>query len=222
MPRVAAWLAVVAALTLPVPAIAQTASVRRPAPRPPVGFRAYGIVETENMAAPLSFNAVIGSSSIRHAGLGVEATNLWHGVFARFAFTRSSSAGDRVFVDAFRVAHSLGIPLTIEMTPIEVGAGWRFGDGRRQRIVPYAGAALLVQSYTETSTNAATSENTSTTDRGSTVFAGAEVAIRFVRVAIEGQYRNLSNAVGTAGAFQSFSETNLGGGVVRVTFGIGF
>ena len=51
---------------------------------------------------------------------------------------------------------------------------------------------------------------------------GVDVAIGMVRVAVEGVYRSVPNAIGAGGISQAFNETNLGGGGIRFAFGIGF
>jgi hypothetical protein len=208
------------------PPIAQPGPRSRPAaarPKSKVGAQIFAIVDAERMTASKSFSAVVGKTTFVNAGVGVEVTNLWQGVFARFAYTHGSRKGTRVVVNS-GIAVSNGIPLTIEIAPIEVGGGWRFVPARKgtTTLVPYIGAALVLQRYKETSAFALDGENTDETDKGAAVFAGLEVDIRVVRIGIEGQYRRVPNVIGAAGASQAFNETDLGGGVVRLTFGVGF
>ncbi len=205
------------------PAGAQTVPAPHPA-RTHLGFRASLIVDHESLAASKSFKAVLGTSSLTEVGFGADATGLWKGLFARVSFTTATHSGSRVVVNSAGKSYSLGIPLTLKLTPIEVGGGWRFGSlGGRARIVPYVGAALLLQRYREQSKFADASENTSTTDRGDTLFAGVELGVApIVKVAVEGLYRNLPNAVGRSGVFQAYTESNLGGGVIRFSVGVGF
>lgn len=188
-----------------------------------VGVHAFLIVEAESMAAKNSFEAVLADSAkstLVFTGAGVEVTRLWKGLFARFAATRSKNEGSRVFVDSAGKAFPLNVPLTIEITPIEVGGGWRFGSGRR--LVPYVGAAVLVQRYRETSEAADPDENTDTTDKGQSIFGGVELAISVLRVGVEAQYRNVPDALGESGVSAVNKETNLGGAVIRLTVGVGF
>ena len=197
------------------------------AAREPPGIHAFGIVDLEAMTASQSFEAVLdsGKASVTNFGLGVEGTSLWKGLFARFAYTHSSNAGTRVFVDSSMTVHSLNIPLTIEITPIEIGAGWRFGAPPRKGAVgvrPYLGGALLMQRYKETSSVASADENAGTTDMGGIAFGGVEIGIKFVRIGVEGQFRTVPNAIGVGGASLAYNETNLGGGVFRLTLGVGF
>jgi len=178
------------------------------------------------MSASKSFKAVLGKDKplITSLGFGVEGTSLWKGLFARVAYTRSKNDGSRVSVDPSGVAYSNHIPLTIEITPLEIGAGWRFGAPAKGAAGarPYLGAALLLQHYKETSAFADPGENIDTTDKGVAVFGGVEIAVKFVRIGVEGQFRSVPNAIGAHGASLLFDETNLGGGVFRLTFGVGF
>lgn len=94
--------------------------------RPPVGVRVYGIVENEMLAATRSFSAVLGTSSLRHVGGGVDITRLWGGAFVRVDVTHASKTGSRVFVDQTLTVYSLHVPITVSTTPVEIGGGWRF------------------------------------------------------------------------------------------------
>ena len=131
---------------------AQAASMRRPpATKARIGVRAYGLVEHEWLKATSSFNAVLGTSSLTFAGGGADVVNLWKGAFFRLDGARAKKSGTRVFLDG-TTPISLNIPLTVTMTPIEIGGGWRFAPlDRGRHLVPYAGAARLTLRYRETS-----------------------------------------------------------------------
>jgi hypothetical protein len=203
--------------------VAQAASVRRaPAKKPRIGFRGYGIVESESLTAKKSVDAVLGTSTLRMAGAGGDVVNLWKGVFGRVGVTHVQKTGHRVFLDG-TTPIPVDVPLTIAMTPIEFGAGWRFPPlDRGRHVVPYVGAARLMLRYRETSQFADPDEDTDTSFGGSTIFGGVDVGIKFVHVAVEGLYRHVPNAIGTSGVSQGFSENNLGGGIIRLAVGIGF
>jgi hypothetical protein len=211
-----------AALAAALPAAAQTSGGAR------IGFRVYGIVEGESMMAEKSFKTILdtGEASIKLVGGGGEVTNLWKGLFARVAFTSSSNKGSRVFVDSGGTAHKLNIPMTIEIMPVEIGAGWRFGSKRRPSgaftVTPFAGGGILKQSYKETSTFSSPEEDADVVDTGQMVFGGVEIGIRFVKIGLEAQHRHLPDTLGTAGVSKAFGENNLGGTVLRLTFGVGF
>jgi hypothetical protein len=210
----------------PVFGVQPASRPRAPAVKEHPGVKAFGIVDVEAMTASKSFEAVLGSAkpTVTNLGFGVEGTGLWKGLFARVAYTHSSNTGTRVFVDSSMVAHSLNIPLTIEIAPLEIGAGWRFGAPPRHGVGyrPYVGAAMLLQRYKETSTFADPGENTDTTDKGVAVFGGVEVDVKLIRIGVEGQFRGVPNAIGAGGASLAYNEKDLGGGVFRLTFGVGF
>lgn len=221
MRRVVVALLTTAALAAALPAAAQTPARAR------IGFRAYGIYEGASMQAEKSFKAILDSqeSTLTLAGAGGEVTNLWKGLFARVAFTSTSVKGSRVFVDGTTTTR-LNIPMTIEIAPVEIGVGWRFGNPRSAGAVavqPFVGAAILNQRYKETSDFASADENVDVTDKGRTVFAGVEIGIkRLIRIGIEAQFRDVPDTLGVAGVSKAFNETNLGGAVFRLTFGVGF
>ena len=203
----------------------QAASMRR---RPPVkkqkiGVRVYGIVEDEMLAATKSFSAVLGTSRVLHVGAGADILHLGGGgAFARVDGTHASRSGSRVFVDSTQHAFSLNVPITVSMTPIEIGGGWRFmAFDRRGRIVPYVGATGVWLRYGESSALADPGDDVRVTLKGASLFGGVEVTARRLCVAVEGVYRYLPNAIGAAGASGAFNEDNLGGTAIRVRFGIG-
>jgi hypothetical protein len=189
-----------------------------------VGIHAFVIAEAESMLAKNTFDAVLTKHAFTNAGFGVDITGLWKGLFARVDYVRTKNTGSRVFVDSAMGVHPLGIPIRVEIAPLEVGAGWRFksmphGD---VSVVPYVGAAVLMQSYQDVSDFADDPDNTDTSDRGQTIFGGVEFGFRIARIGVEGFYRNVPNAIGTAGASQVFGEKNLGGAGFRLTLGVGF
>jgi hypothetical protein len=195
-----------------------------------VGVHMFGMVEFEAMSAAKSFDAVLSTSSKHNPtlfGAGIEVTRLWKGVFGRFSATRTTNEGTRVFVDSAKVVHPLNVPVTIGLTPIEVGGGWQFGSGRpgtrrRVAVVPYVGAALLFQKYTETSPAASSSENLEQTDKGTSVFGGVDVGIGMLHVGVEGFFRSVPDINGAGGVMADFNEDNLGGTGLRLRFGVAF
>jgi opacity protein-like surface antigen len=210
----------VAAASIATPAAAQVGgTVRRPAARPaPRGFRVYVRYDYEAMTASKTFDAVIGTSKLGGIGGGAEALGLWKGLFARAAFSSVTDKGTRVFVFDGKPV-SLGIDLTIDMTPVEVAAGWRFR--RVWRLVPYVGAGGLLLKYDETSQFAADGENTSQWFTGYVAFGGVEIGLwKWIVAGIEGEYRGVPNALGDAGVSAQYRERDLGGVVARVLVGL--
>jgi hypothetical protein len=208
-------------LALPAPARAgeqQNAPPRAPRKPISISLRAYGIVDYNNLAAKQSFEAVLGTSKLKAFGAGVEV-DIWKNIFVRVAGTRARETGTRVFVSGSEV-FTLGIPLTVTMTPIEAGGGWRFRT-KTGRLTPYAGVSYLSMGYVEESENALEGENTSERFKGQAVFGGADFRIwKWFTVAGEAQYRRVPKALGAGGASKDFNETDLGGVTARVSIGI--
>jgi opacity protein-like surface antigen len=143
--------------------------------------------------------------------------NVWKTLFLRVSASRISKGGNRAFVFNGQ-AVSLGIPITVQMTPIEVAAGWRFVSG--SRVTPYIGGGALFVKYAETSAFAGSGDDVSQSNRGYCAFGGADVTISgWLVVGAEGEYRNVPHALGTGSVSQDFGETNLGGLTVRVLIG---
>ena len=227
MRRAIPVLLLVCGLLAPSAAFGQTRPQPRPSPpartpppqKPKVGVRAYGFYDFEALAASNTFNAVTGSSTLNSFGGGVEVTNIWQKVFVRMTFAHGSKDGQRVFVNNGTV-FPLGIPLTVGMTPIELGGGWRTTVDKKGLTGVYVGGGVVFLNYSETSTGATGDDNTSQTFTGYTLFGGVDRTFhKYVFAGAEAQYRGLPNAIGTAGVSQSYNETNLGGFAIRVLFG---
>jgi hypothetical protein len=208
-----------------VPAAAQTRRPAAPKTKPSIGL--FGLFDYTTVAAPKTFDAVFGKHTTTGPGVGVDAVNLWNGLFVRVDGSRSTLSGERVVIfnsDVFK----LGIPLTAELTPLEFGGGWRFSmrnakTGRVSRITPYVGASAISLKYKETSSFSDSSDNVDETYTGFGVFAGADVAIAHqVFGGVEGQYRSITITPGANSAAASFNEKNFGGTVLRVRLGIRF
>ncbi len=205
-----------------VPAAPSSAQSTRPAgTKPSIGL--FGLFDYSTISAKQSFGAVFGKHTTTGPGVGVEATNIFKGLFVRIAGSQAKLSGERVVVfngDVFK----LGIPLTAEMTAIEFGGGWRFQSKYgASRVVPYAGASAITLKYIETSSFAESAENADESYRGFGVFGGVDVRlVKRVFAGLEGQYRSIKFTPAANSAADSFNETNLGGAVLRVRFGIRF
>lgn len=207
-------LALLITLAVAAPAAAQRYS---PSPKgPSIGFRAFAVIGADRVAAADSFKAVFGSADLMAAGGGAEI-DIWHRLFLRIAVTRAGRTGSRVFVDGGEV-FALNIPLTLTMTPVEAGAGWRFTSA--SRITPYAGGAFISLGYSEVSDFAQAGENVNDRYTGGAIFGGVDIDIwKGVFVGAEGQYRHISVPDVSASVMHEFGETDLGGASARIRLG---
>jgi hypothetical protein len=198
------------------PALAQTYS----SPKSKIDIHAFGIFDVNSIAATKSFEAVLGTSQLTAAGAGAEVGGWWKGLFLRIAVTRMEKTGSRVFVDGGTV-FDLGIPLTVTMTPIEAGFGWRFGSN--SRFEPYAGLSYVSLGYHEVSDFADVGDNVDESYKGSAVFGGVHVKIyKWIVAGGEAQYRHIQAPAASSGVSQAFDERNLGGATGRITIGVRF
>lgn len=188
--------------------------------RKPIGVKGFVSFDTTSFLATNTFDAVFGTHQLHGPAGGGEVLNLWKGVFLRAAVSTVKEDGSRVAV-AGSSAQSVGIGLSLNMLPVELGAGWRFDSAHSMRAVPYIGAGILRLHYRESSDFSDPSENTDTWFRGSFLFGGVDVKIwSLVMAGVEAQYRTLPDALGSGGASQAFNETDLGGTTLRVFVGI--
>ena len=172
------------------------------------------------MTAKQSFDAVLGSSSLTAIGGGGEF-RFWKGLFARGAFSMMKETGSRVFVVNGEPV-STGVPVTVEMRPIELAAGWRLPLDRGRRVVAYGGGGLLYVGYRETSAFAEPGDDTDSSYGGTAVFGGIDVLVwRWISAGVEFQYRSVPDALGREGSVSAeFEETDLGGSAIRFLVGI--
>jgi hypothetical protein len=176
-------------LTLAIPAHAQ-----QPPPRPGqvragpprletgFGFRVFVVFDRVEMTAADTFEAVTGSSTLTATGGGGDV-RFWKGLFGRFAVSKMDAEGTRGFVVQNRFI-SNGIPLEVEMTPIEIGAGWRQPFSPSRRLVAYGGGGLLRMLYRQTSEFANPGEDF---DDAHSLHINAEDAIHHLRAKLQGR-----------------------------------
>lgn len=185
----------------------------------PIGGRLFGSADWQQMTAKKSFDAVHGSASVKGGGAGAEVHRLWRGVFVRGSFAQMKLSAERVFVYDGTVFR-LGIPSDITLTPVELGAGWRFAPVSG-RVVPYVGAGALWMQYEETSMGDLGSDRINETHRGAVVFGGIDVPVwRSVSAGAEVAWRT-ATVKDPGGVFAAFGEKDLGGVSARVLVSIG-
>jgi hypothetical protein len=198
--------------------MAPPAGAQAPGPEG-VGGRVFGWGEWQQMTAADTFEAVTGSATVAGGGGGAEVHRVWRGVFLRGGASRIKVTGERVFVFDGEV-FPLGIPLTLTMTPIELGAGWRFPTVGA-RLSPYVGAGVLWLRYREQSDGDTSGERVDETATGAVVFGGVDVKVwRFVSAGAEAAWRT-AKVSNPGGALEAFGESDLGGASVRVLLSIG-
>jgi hypothetical protein len=204
------------------PAWAQVRTPARPAQNKP-GIRLFIAGDQLDQSASKTFNAVFGKDKLIAFGAGVDVVNIFKHAFLRVGATRTSVDGERVVVVQGQ-ATKLGIPLHLTMTPLEIGAGWRFtGRSATQLVTPYIGGGAVMLGYKETSDFAESNDNTDKSFNGFGVFGGVDVRItKMVGAGGEFHYRSIKNALGEAGASKEFNEKDLGGTVIRVHIALRF
>lgn len=219
--RLTLGLAVVA-LVIAGAAQAQTPPGRQTPPRrDPWTVRGFGDIGLTRFSAEKSFMAILGTSSGRLFGGGVEV-DLGSGVFVAARASRFRQDGHRVFVFQDKV-FNLAVPATVTVTPVQIDAGYRFS--RQFGVVPYAGGGIGWHRYQETSNFASADENVATTARGYHLLGGAEARVtRLVSAAVEGQWATVPKALGadSGSVSAAFDEHDLGGSTVRVKVIVGF
>ncbi len=176
-----------------------------------------------DMAAKDSAQALFGSSGGVTFGGAVRYT-AWRGAFVSAGFRTFSKDGERVFLlSPGGTIQKLGFPVSVELQPVLLMAGYRFRNG--QLVIPYAAIGAAITSYTETSSVAGESFDTDGSKTGFVGAAGVEVGRGMFRVGAEFGYSTVSDVVGLGGVSKIYGEDNIGGfhviGKVAVAFGLG-
>jgi hypothetical protein len=190
-----------------------------PAAGSQIGGRVFGWGDWQQMTAKDAFDVVAGSTTVDGFGGGAEVQRLWKGVFVRASLSQLEVVGERVFVFNGTV-FPLDQELLIKMTPIELGAGWRFA-AMGGRLTPYVGAGALWLRYKEAGQGTGSGETVTETYPGAVVFGGVDVAVwRFVSAGAEVAWRT-AKVKDPGGVFEAFGEDDLGGVSVRLMLSIG-
>jgi len=208
----------------PPPAPRSTSAARPPEK----AFRIAGFGEfgSTSFTASKSFDAVLDKSTMTAFGGGAQLV-LRSGLFVQVDITHSSDTGERVFVNNGQV-FKLNETEKIEMTPIDLTAGYRFRFGRRrgvalpprptaaERIVPYVGAGIGTLRYKETGQFAQPGDDVDESFTSYNAMGGVEVRIlRFLGTAVEFQQRWVPDGLGKSGASKAYNETDLGGSTIK-------
>lgn len=185
-----------------------------------IDVKGYGMIGGMTFSAANSFEAVFGSATGTIYGGGAEVGLPWGGLYVGVGAWRFGADGERVFVSDSEV-FPLGIPLSVEVTPVEITGGWRFKN-ISPGFVPYAGAGWSSYAYKETSDFADAGENIDERFNGWHILGGAEFRVtRWLGVGGEIAFSSVADALGAGGASEAFDETNLGGTSYRLKISVG-
>jgi hypothetical protein len=173
-----------------------------------------------NFTAKDTFDA-LGSPVGSIYGGGVRVGLPLGGLFVSLGGWRFDQRGQRVFLFDDDVI-SLGVPMEITITPIELTGGWRFRLRRSPQFRPYVSGGLSSYRYQEVSEFATDAENVDERFTGYHLGGGAEFQVeRWLGVALELNWTTVPDAIGTGGVSKAFDETNLGGTAIRMKITIG-
>jgi hypothetical protein len=192
-----------------------------PAAAQGIDIRGYGLVGGTTFAASESFEAVLGSAGGFVFGGGAEVGLPAGGLYVGVGAWRFSADGERVFISD-RDVFPLGIPVTVEITPIEITGGWRF-RGISPRFVPYAGGGWSSVAYKESSSFAAAGEDVDDRFTGYHLLGGVDVRLTpLIGVAGELAWSSVPDGLGAPGSVSDhYDERDLGGISYRVKISLG-
>jgi hypothetical protein len=191
-----------------------------PAEAQGVDVKGYGLFGGMSFSASESFDAVFGSSTGVIFGGGAEVGLPLGGLYVGVGAWRYSNDGERVFVSGSEV-FPLGIPLSVEITPVEVTGGWRFKQ-ISPRLVPYVGGGWSSYAYKETSEFAEAGETVEERFNGFHILGGVEFrATPWLGIGGEIAFSSVPDALGAGGVSGEFDEDNLGGTSYRLKISVG-
>lgn len=224
----------VLALALPAKAFAQNAGQspitqtsqrppQVPSPKPSLGLRGVGTLQMTAMDSTATFNALTGSPNVSGFGGAADVVNLFSRVFVRAGMAQEWTEGSRVVVLDDGSVHQTGVPLTLGLLTVELGAGWRHSPRRHPRFAWYAGAGVAWIQLSSESPVPLAGENDSDSGTGAVVFAGFDHTIwKLIIGGVEVQYRSVQDAIGTGGVSAAMGDTGLGGATIRGMIGLKF
>jgi len=182
------------------------------------GYAMFGQI---NFTAKESFDAIIGDPAGPLLGGGAHVGLPFGGLFVEVGGWKFNDDGERAFVSNGQIV-SLGIPVEITLTPIEISGGWRFRFNKIPRLLPYAAGGFSSYGYKETSQFAATTEDLEERFNGYHILGGAEVKLlRWLGIAGEVAWTTIPDSIGEAGVSAAFNETDLGGTSFRLKITVG-
>jgi Outer membrane protein beta-barrel domain len=176
-----------------------------------------------DMNAQHTAKALFGSSGGATFGGGIRYT-VWKGVFVSAGMRSFSKDGERVFLNSpGGVIQPLGFPVSVQLKPILLSAGYRYVHWKWA--VPYASVGAAITSYSEKSNVAGQTFDEDFSRTGLILAGGVEVGHGLLRGGIEAGYSTVSSAVGFGGVSKVYGEDDIGGfhvvGKVVVAFELG-
>ena len=202
----------IAGLALAAPAAAQDP--------PALSIRPFVMATEQSFAASDTFEAAFGKTYFPFFGGGVQVV-VKDGFFVEITASRFRRTGERAYLSGGK-AFKLGIPLTATITPLEVGAGYRFRLPQLPRVRPYAAIGYGTYAYTETSDFAQAGDDVDTHHSGYVVNGGAEFRLHtWLGLAFDAQYSRVPGILGNGGVSQQAGESDLGGVAARFKLVVG-
>jgi opacity protein-like surface antigen len=167
------------------------------------------------LSASKSADAIFGSSGGATFGGSVQYIHA-RGPFLRVGLRDFGKTGEKVFVaDATSEVFPLGFPLEVNITSVDIIAGWRFRLGKKQKpspFTPYVGVGVDIASYKEESTVAGLVETDEQSKTGVQFLGGLEYrAFGSFAVSAEAGYSILSGTIGLGGISKIYGEDDIGG-----------
>jgi hypothetical protein len=185
-----------------------------------IGARGFAMVGNFTFSAEDSFKAILDKNNGVIFGGGGQVLLPWN-IYVEIGAWRFKDNGERVFVTANNEVFKLGQRVDINVTPVELTAGYRFTQVS-SRIVPYAGVGYSSYRYKETSEFADANENVDERFPGFHLQGGVEfLPMRWLAVGGEVTWSSIADAIGEAGVSKHFNEDNLGGTSFRLKIIVG-
>ena len=183
-------------------------------------FRPFLLFNGEAFAAQKTFDAVLGTASVRPFWGGGLQVGLLDHFFVQLNASRYGQSGQRAFVAPDGTIFPLNIPLDVSITTFEVAGAYRRPIVRR--VWAYGAVGITRDAYTETSSFADAAENTDASAAGLAVLGGVEVRVHpWVSVAGEFAHTRVHGILGSGGISKDFGEDNLGGNAIRLRILVG-
>ena len=212
------------ASSLRVAAGAQPPDDRRAAPRrddaPGLSLRPFVMGTEQSFTATETFETAFGQAHEPFIGGGLQVV-VRDRYYAEIGASRFRRTGERVFRfndENFR----LGLPLTAEITPIEVTGGYRFHPSPNPMVIPYVGAGFGSYAYRESSPSSDPEDHVDTRHSGLVLTGGAEVRVhRWVHIGADAQYTRVPGILGVGGFSRAAGEDDLGGIAARLKVIVG-